>query len=153
MKPKKKQNIRITFTKGITLCISFLYLVSPLHKPLTEVFHQISHNIHGTTDALVHDPTSYGFQDSHFEHGHKSSSAHHEHGFLDFFDGIFSAASDFDDSNKDLFIIKDLDKHLMNEKISLKGGILLPKNPFYPNHMESTFQGYVKLIFPPPRFF
>lgn len=123
--------------KRFILILALLYLFNPLHKPLADGFHKLSH-------ALTH--TSTGHQ---HDLDHKLGREHsHDHEFISFFSRLFS--NDDTPSDKNIVIESKYDKHILQQVALLKKTTyeVIEHQFFYEN---SIYKAELSVKTPPPK--
>ncbi|WP_339704492.1 hypothetical protein [uncultured Kriegella sp.] len=147
------KDFRPILKKWIAVLMGICYLTTPLHQQIGTVLHSVSHFFEMPGHVMSHD--SFVDHDSFKEHlhiEHEIGVNDHEHGILDFFDSIFKASNDEDDS-KDAFITKiKIDKHFVVTKNLVQSHLVLNQSNHFSEIVCKYSDGYSHELYDPPRY-
>ena len=140
MTRQTKKGLKPFFIKYMALLMGICYLVTPFHKQIASVFHEISHLIempetiprHPVPDArinhtdLAHSHAMVTVDDhGQGEEHHVLAADDHEHGILALMVSIFDASEEHGTSDDSVPVPTKFDKHLA----SLEYVLSVPQHP------------------------
>ncbi|MGD1946204.1 MAG: hypothetical protein ACFB0A_08095 [Croceivirga sp.] len=98
----------------MTVGVSTLYVLAPLHEEIREVGHNIAHYIEAPISFLEH--TTYRSTEFHTAHEHIEADHGHEHLFIDFLGAFLEKSSSEKSPMKNSSLKLKVDKHIISEQ-------------------------------------
>ena len=135
--------------RSLVVFMCICYLLQPLNKPVSSIFHYVSHLVEIPDQFLDTSSVAHTGAELHSFHEHQIDKEDHQHKIIDFFVSVLSANESTDKPKLAVSDILETEEHLVARIISQ---ILLDQTLSLPNwnNTSKTSTGYSVSLLKPP---
>ncbi|WP_335965603.1 hypothetical protein [Galbibacter sp. PAP.153] len=143
-------NIKRFLYRSLVVVMVVVYIFAPLHNPLLDVAHVVSHQL----ESIVKGHAAHSHSHSHsFQYGghpHEHQAKSHSHKLISFFAELLND-SDGDKNKRDFIFQHTIDKHIVAQAyIHTKNVLIIDFLPVWSLHMVFN-SSPLEVITPPPK--
>lgn len=146
------KGLKPLFIKRLAMLIGICYLLNPLQKQISFVFHEISHAFEMPDYIMSHNSNS-SYEHKVSEHlDSRIGDVNHDHEIVDFIDSAFAASNNHDGSEDSLLNEVKIDKHITSYQFQLQKHIDINISLKIWSPSEDSELVYLRQLEEPPQY-
>ncbi|TMM53770.1 hypothetical protein FEE95_17885 [Maribacter algarum] len=139
--------------KRLALLIGLCYLLNPMQKQISIIFHEVSHALEIPNYVMSHSPNSSYDHQSYDHIDYHVDDITHEHILVDFFDSVFKAFDENDGAEDSLFTQNKIDKHITTYQFHIQKHFTISVPEKFWFTQDKLESGHRKSLKEPPQYF
>lgn len=157
MKTNTSKGLKPFISKVLIICMSVLYIFSPVHVEVNMLLHEIVHGLKMPDYVLSHKKVSRHYSNTikiHESDQHQRITGHHNHEIIELVEKILESVNQGSNTSDSQIISHKIDKHINNRQYDDQKKnviVLLEMTNCFSETKKRIHKGYLQNFREPPR--